>query len=142
MSKVGPVAWIAIFAAIGLEPPLEALPARDISAEVERMTKRHGLTKDQAKIVNAILDEQARKADELAKDTSLSLEEKVHRMLAIKDEETTRVSDALPPEQRKKYLADLCPARCGSALDTDSGRYQRSHRKYWGCRSNSIFQSL
>ena len=78
MSKTGTVASIAIFAAIlvatpiveaqfpappqiGLEPP-QALPARDISAEVERMTKRYGLSEDKAKIVHAILEEQARKA--------------------------------------------------------------------------------
>jgi hypothetical protein len=126
MSKAGTVACIAIFAAIlvatpiveaqfpappqiGLEPP-QALPARDISAEVETMTKRYGLCEDKAKIVHAILEEQARKADDVVKDTSLSPEERVHRMLAIKDEETTRVSDALTPEQRKKYLADVRPA--------------------------------
>ena len=127
MSKAGPVAWIAVFAAIlvatpiveaqfpappqiGLEPPQAALPVRDISAEVERMTKRYGLSEDKAKIVHAILEEQARKGDDVAKDASLSPEEKVHRMLAIKDEETTRVSDALTPEQTKKYLADVRPA--------------------------------
>lgn len=126
MRKAGTVASIAIFAAtlaatpivyaqfpappqIGLEPP-QALPARDISAEVEKMTKRYGLSEDKAKIVHAILEEQARKANDVAKDTSLSPEEKVHRMLAIKDEEITRVSDALTPEQRKKYLADVRPA--------------------------------
>jgi hypothetical protein len=127
MSKAGTLARIAIFAAIflggpmvkaqfpvppqiGLEPPQGALPARDISAEVERMTKRYGLSEDKAKIVHAILEEQARKADDVAKANSLSPEDKVRRMLAIKDEETTRVSDALPPEQRKKYLADVRPA--------------------------------
>jgi hypothetical protein len=127
MSKAGTLAWIAISAAIflgapivkaqfpvppqiGLEPPQGALPARDISAEVEKMTKRYGLSEDKVKIVHAILEEQARKADDVAKDNSLSPEEKVHRMLAIKDEETTRVSDALTPEQRKKCLADLRPA--------------------------------
>ncbi|WP_035353895.1 hypothetical protein [Edaphobacter aggregans] len=125
MNKAGTVAWVRhlrghtfatpIVAAqfsvppqIGLEPPQGALPARDISAEVERMTKRHGLSEDKAKIVHAILEEQARKADDVAKDNSLSPEEKVHRMLAIKDEETTRVSDALT--QRKKYLVDVRPA--------------------------------
>ena len=126
MNKAGTVASIAIFAAIlvappiikaqfppptqiGLEPP-QALPARDISAEVEKMTKRYGLSEDKAKIVHAILEEQVRKANDVAKDTSLSPEEKVQRMLAIKDEEITRVCDALTPEQRKKYLADIRPA--------------------------------
>jgi hypothetical protein len=126
MRKASTVARIAIFAAtlvaapiakaqfpappqIGLEPP-QALPTRDISGEVERMTKRYGLSEDKANIIHAILEEQARKADDVAKDTSLSPEEKVHRMLAIRDEETARVSDALTPEQRKQYLSDVRPA--------------------------------
>ncbi len=84
------------------------------------MTKRYGLSEHEAKIVHAILEEQARKADDVAKDTSLSLEEKVHRMLAIKDEETTRVSDALTPEQRKKYLADVRPAPLPAASPAEA----------------------
>jgi hypothetical protein len=89
MSKAGTVAWIAIFAAIflatpiveaqfsvppqiGLEPPQGALSAKDISAEGERMTKRYGLSEVKVKIVHAILEEQARKADDVAKDPAVS----------------------------------------------------------------------
>ena len=94
----------------GFELPKPALPARDISAEVDKMTKSYGLSAEKATVVKAILEEQTRKADEVAKNESLAPEEKIHRMLAIKDEEITRVSDALTPEQRKKYLADVRPA--------------------------------
>jgi len=93
-----------------IELPKPALPSRDISAEVDRMTTRYGLSAEKATVVKAILEEQTRKADEVAKNDSLAPEEKIHRMLAIKDEEITRVSDALTPEQRKKYLADVRPA--------------------------------
>ena len=73
MRKAGTVASIAIFAATlaatpivyaqfpapsqGFEPPQAALPPRDISAEVEKMTKRYGLSDDEAKIVQSILEE-------------------------------------------------------------------------------------
>lgn len=98
---------------IGAEPPQfpdSALPSRDVSADVDRMTTRYGLSDDEAIIVRAILAEKARKADELAKDNSISPQEKLPRILTIKDEEIRRVSDALTPEQRKKYLADVRPA--------------------------------
>ena len=73
------------------------------------MKTRYGLTDDEAKNVRAILEEQTRKAAELAKDGSLGPAEKVHSMLSIRDEEIKRVSDALTPEQKKKYLADVRP---------------------------------
>ena len=96
----------------GIEPPQSANAApssRDISAEVEKMTKRYGLSDDEAKNVRAILEEQTRKAADLVKDASLAPAEKLHRMLSIRDEEIKRVSDALTPEQKKKYLADVRP---------------------------------
>ena len=95
---------------IGVEPPQPQFPPRDISAEVERMTKRYGLSDDKTKVVHAIVEEQARKAEDVAKDDSLSPEQKVPKMLAIKDEEVKRVADVLTPEQRKKFLADVRPA--------------------------------
>ena len=52
-------------------------------------------------------------------------------MLVIKDEETTRVSDALTSEQRKKYLADVRPAPLagspGEAPAVSSPNKRRSH---------------
>lgn len=74
------------------------------------MTKRYGLSDDKAKVVHAILEEQARKADDVAKDDSLSPEQKMPKMFAIKEEEIKRVSDAMTPEQRKKYMTDVRPA--------------------------------
>jgi hypothetical protein len=73
------------------------------------MTKRYGLSDAAGKNVRSILEEQTRKAADVLKDGSLAPEEKVHRMLSIRDEEIKRVSDALPPEQKKKYLADVRP---------------------------------
>ena len=96
-------------------PPLPSapasLPSRDISAEVKSMTQRYGLSDDQAKSVSAILKEQAEKAGGIAKDDSLTPEEHIHRLVSIREEEITRVSEALTPEQRKKYQADVHPAR-------------------------------
>ena len=94
----------------GIELPKPALPSRDIPAEVDKMTRNYGLSAEKATTVKAILEEQTRKAADVAKNDSLSPDERVHRMLAIKDEEITRISDALTPEQRKRYLADVRPA--------------------------------
>ena len=128
MIKAGTIACAVIFGALlfaapklqaqfppppptGMEPPQLANPSsRDISAEVEKMTSRYGLSDAEAKNVRSILEEQTRKAADLAKDGSLAPHEKVQRLLSIKDEEIKRVSDALTPEQKKKYLADVRPA--------------------------------
>ena len=124
MIKAGTIACtvifgVLLFAAPKLQaqfppppPPPSANPAppsRDISAEVEKMTSRYGLSDDEAKNVRTILEEQTRKVADLVKDASLAPDEKLHRMLSIRDEEIKRVSAALTPEQKKKYLADVRP---------------------------------
>lgn len=90
--------------------PAPQIPPRDIPAEVKQMTKRYGLNEEQAKKVSAILEEHAKKADEIAKDDSLSPEQKVPQLLATKDEERKEVSEVLTPEQRKKFEADVHPS--------------------------------
>lgn len=126
MIKAEIVACGVVFAALALAipsahaqfpalPPLppapSSLPSRDIPAEVKNMTRRYGLSDDQAKSVSGIMKEQTEKADGVVKDDSLTPEEHIHRLLSIREEEITRVSEALTPEQRKKYQADVHPAR-------------------------------
>ena len=94
----------------GFDLPKPALPSRDIQSEVDKMTKSYGLSGEKATVVKAILEEQTRKAEEVASNNSLAPEEKVHRLIGVKDEEITRVSDALTPEQKKKYMAEVRPA--------------------------------
>ena len=90
--------------------PAPQIPQKDIAAEVKQMTQRYGLSEDQAKKVSAILEDHTKKADAVAKDDSLSPEQKIPRLLATKDEEIKQVSEVLTPEQRKKYEADVHPS--------------------------------
>lgn len=88
-------------------PPI---PERDIATEMTQMTKRYGLSEDQAKKVRAVVEDHATKAEAIAKDQSLSPEERINQLLAIREEEVAKVSEILTPEQKKKYLADVHPA--------------------------------
>lgn len=74
------------------------------------MSKRYGLSEEQAKKISTILKDQRQKAADILKDNSLSREESLKRLLATRDEEGKLVSEVLNPEQRKKYETDLYPA--------------------------------
>lgn len=89
------------------QPP--SPPTRDIEAEVTGMTKRYGLSEDEAAKVRTILKEQTKKSEDTFKDESLTFEERIKRLKSQRDEEISRVSDVLTPEQKKKYQADVNP---------------------------------
>jgi hypothetical protein len=88
-------------------PPPPSPPRRNIDTDVYRMTKRYGLSDDQAARLRAILKDEQQKTDAMFKDDPLSPKDLVTRMKSIKDDETTRVCDILNPEQRKKYQDDV-----------------------------------
>jgi len=88
-------------------PPI---PQRDISAEITQMTNRYGLSEDQAKKVRAVLEDHTTKAEAVAKDESLSPEERINHLLSVREEEIAQISDVLTPEQKKEYQADVHPA--------------------------------
>src|SRR5271165_4614071 len=90
-------------------PGSTAPPARNIQAEVAQMTQRYGLSEDQATKVTTILQEETKKSDEVLKSQSLSPEERLNKLQSLKQEEISRVSDVLTPEQKQKYQADLQP---------------------------------
>jgi hypothetical protein len=96
-------------------PTLPQIPSRDINAEVAGMIKRYGLSEDQAKRIRAILKEQTRKLEMTLRDGSLSLNDRIGRLLAVRNEEIARVSEVLTPEQRAKYEADMHPGQDRSA---------------------------
>ncbi len=87
-----------------------ALPTRDIQTEVAQMNQRYGLSDDQATKVRTILDEQTKKSEEVFKDQSLPIDQRFSRLQSLKQEEISRVSAVLTPEQRKKYEADGRPS--------------------------------
>ena len=89
---------------------LPQVPQRDISSEITRMTKRYALSDDQVNKVRTILENHAKKANEIAKDDTLSPEARVNHLLTVREDEIAQVSDVLTPEQREKYQADVHPS--------------------------------
>jgi len=93
--------------ALPTEASAPPVPQRNISVEVTQMTKRCGLSDDQATKVRAVLEDHATKAEAIAKDESLSPEERIHQLLSVREEEIAQISDLLTPNQKKKYQADV-----------------------------------
>jgi hypothetical protein len=71
------------------------------------MTKQYGLSDDQAVQVRTILTDEQQKTDAMFKDEPPSPKDLLTKVKAIRDDETTRVSEILNPEQRKKYQDDV-----------------------------------
>jgi hypothetical protein len=93
------------------QPRISAPPAasrnieaagRNIEAALARMTERYSLSTDQAARVRTILEEQARKFEQVA-NQGLPPQDGLGRLKALQDEEVSRVSAVLTPEQRRMY---------------------------------------
>jgi Spy/CpxP family protein refolding chaperone len=92
----------------GMQSPSSAsLPQRNVDTEVSMMTKRYGLSNDQATKLRAILNEEQQKAEAILKDSSVSPQDLFSKIKLIREDETTRVSAILTPEQRTKYESDM-----------------------------------
>lgn len=91
-----------------MQPPSAAFPPeRNVDTEVSIMTKRYGLSDDQAAKVRAILKDEQQKTEALLKDDSLSRRDLFTKMKSLREDETTRVSGVLTPDQRTKYQSDV-----------------------------------
>jgi len=115
-------AWLgAALAAAG--PPATAQPAfatlagagrpvatPDVEAETARMTRRYGLSEEQAEKIRLILAEHAKRAEQIASQ-QLAPDEVASRLKSLKDEESSWLSVVLAPEQRRQYLRDSGLAR-------------------------------
>ena len=67
-----------------------------------QMTQRYALSSDQATKLRSILDEQARKFEQIA-NQGLLPQDAFGRLKSLEYEEVSRISAVLTPEQRKKY---------------------------------------
>jgi hypothetical protein len=91
-----------------LRPPrITAPPAanRNIEALTAQMTLRYGLTSDQAANLRTILEEQARKFEQVANQGLLPQDG--GRLKSLEDEEISRISAILTSEQRTKYEQEV-----------------------------------
>jgi BMFP domain-containing protein YqiC len=86
-------------------PPL----TRNIQAEVAQMTRRYGLSEDQATKVTTILQDETNKSEEVFSNSTLTMQQQFTRLQSVKKEEISRVSDVLIPEQKQRYEADVRP---------------------------------
>jgi Spy/CpxP family protein refolding chaperone len=88
-------------------PSSPSVPQRNVESELSTMTTRDGLSNDQAEKIRAILKDEEQKADVLLKDRSVPPPAIFSKLKALREDETTRVSAVLTPEQRTKYQSDL-----------------------------------
>ena len=92
----------------GMQAPSSPFPPkRNVDDEVSKMTKQYGLSDDQAGKVRAVLQDEQQKTEAMLKDASLSPQDLFTKMKSLREDETTRVSAVLNPEQRTKYQNDL-----------------------------------
>ena len=73
------------------------------------MTQRYGLSEDQATKVTTILQEETQESEEVFNATTLTMQQRFTRLQSLKEEELSRVSAVLTPEQKQKYEADVLP---------------------------------
>ena len=119
------LAGLTASAQFSLPPPLGPTPplTRNVQAEVAQMTRRYGLSEDQATKVATILQDEANKSEEAFSDSTLTMRQQGSRLQSLKQEEISRVSDVMTPEQKQKYEADvrLTPSALSSASGAAPG---------------------
>ena len=90
----------------GMEMPHPDMPKMDVDKELARMTKRYGLSESQKTQIRPVLVDVKAKMESLSKDSSTEFGERMQRMRAIHEEQTSRISAILSDEQRAKYQKD------------------------------------
>jgi Spy/CpxP family protein refolding chaperone len=82
-------------------PPADQRPPR--GAGFERLAEQLNLTADQKPKVQALVDAQRQKGQELRQNTSLSQEERQAKRTAMHEEMVTQMKAVLTPEQFEKW---------------------------------------
>ena len=79
--------------------------------QLDRMTEALTLTADQQTAIKAILDQSMKDNMALRQDTSLSDDDRMAKMKAIRDGQTAKIKALLTDEQKPKYDAMLAAQR-------------------------------
>ncbi len=74
-----------------------------VQQRLDQMSEQLNLTDAQKPKVKAVLEENAKKMQELRGDTSLSQEQRREKMQAMREEQTKKFKEILTPEQYEKY---------------------------------------
>ena len=87
-------------------PPTAMRPRLNVEKELARLSKRYALSDDQKAQVRIILLDEKRKMDALFEDTSGGSEQSFAKIIAIREDQTSRISAVLTPDQRAKFEKD------------------------------------
>jgi hypothetical protein len=90
-----------------MEMPRPDMVKMDVDKELARMTKRYALSENQRSQLRPVLVDIKAKMDALSKDSSMEFGERMEKMRAIRDEQTSRISAILSDDQRAKYQKDM-----------------------------------
>jgi hypothetical protein len=90
----------------GMEMPRPDVPKMDVDKELARMTKRYALSEIQKAQIKPVLVNLKARMDALSKDSSTEFGERMQKMLAIREEQISRISAILSDDQRAKYRKD------------------------------------
>jgi hypothetical protein len=91
----------------GMDMPHPDMPKMNVEKELARMTKRYGLSENQKVQIRLVLVDVKTKIDALSRDSSTDFGERMQKMRAIRDEQTSRISAILSDDQRAKYHKDM-----------------------------------
>ena len=92
----------------GMQPPSSAsLPQGSVDSQVSTMTQRYDLSDDQATQLRTILQDREEKTSAILKDTSLTPPDLFSKMKSLKEDQITRISAIMTPEQRSKFETDV-----------------------------------
>jgi periplasmic protein CpxP/Spy len=74
--------------------------------QVARMTKRYNLSADQQTQIKPILANQQQQMQALRQDSSLSREDRMAKMMSIRQDSNTKIQALLNDTQKQKFLQD------------------------------------
>jgi hypothetical protein len=82
-------------------------PRLNVDKELARLSRRYALSDDQKAQVREILRDEKRKMDALFEDSPVGPEQSFAKIRAIREDEISRISAILRPDQRSKYEKDI-----------------------------------
>jgi hypothetical protein len=90
----------------GMGMPQEEIPKMNVEKVLAKMTKRYSLSEAQQAQIRRILIDVKKQTDELLQNSSQDFQDRLQKLRAIQEDESSRISGALSDDQRAKYKKD------------------------------------
>jgi Spy/CpxP family protein refolding chaperone len=91
----------------GMQPPPNMQPQKmNVDKELNKMSKRYGLSDAQKTQIRPILEDTQHKLEALFQDSSMAPDERFSKMRGIHEDQVSRISAILSDAQRSKYQKD------------------------------------